>query len=59
MPVKNGDGGVEKLCGESRFSLAVHGVAACFYLLYAVSAGMTPKARVGHKVASGGCDPKK
>jgi hypothetical protein len=59
MPVKNGDGGIEKLCGESKMSVAVHAVAACFYLLYAVAAMVTPKSAYGHKVASGGCDPKK
>lgn len=54
MPVTNGDGGIEKLCGESRFSLAVSVPAAMIILLRAML-GVTRVNAAKHKVARGGC----
>lgn len=53
MPVTNGDGAVEKLCGDKKVSFAVHVVAASIFLLSGLF-GMNTYGRAGHKVAKGG-----
>ena len=53
MPVTNGDGAVEKLCGDKKVSFAVHVVAASIFLLSGLF-GMNTYGKAGHKVAKGG-----
>lgn len=55
MPVTNGDGGVEKLCGDSKVSFAVHVIAASIFLTR-ILLGVTRVNAAKHKVARGdGC----
>ena len=54
MPVTNGDGAVEKLCGDKKISFAIH-VAAATIFLTRVLLGVTRINAAKHKVARGGC----